>query len=60
MRSRVTHTTSNGRNRSTTAAGSATWSFEHSDFAVVSPDARPIGNPQRDVLVIVEDRNLHR
>ena len=31
---------------------------EHSDLRV-APDARPVGKPQRDVLVVVEDRNLH-
>jgi hypothetical protein len=25
----------------------------------VAPDARPVAKPQRDVLVVVEDRNLH-
>jgi len=28
VRSRITHTTSNGANRSTTASGSATWSVK--------------------------------
>jgi hypothetical protein len=26
----------------------------------VAPDARPVGKPQRDVLVVVENRNVHR
>jgi hypothetical protein len=31
---------------------------EHRDLGV-PPDGRPVGKPERDVLVIVEDRNLH-
>jgi hypothetical protein len=31
---------------------------EHSDLGV-PPDDRPVGKPQRNVLVVVEDRNLH-
>src|SRR5712671_578312 len=56
VRSRMTHTTSNGRNRSTTAEGSATWSLN----TVISAWRRTPDQSQRDVLVVVEDRNLHR
>src|SRR5258705_8297757 len=31
---------------------------EHSDLGV-PPDGGPVGKPQRHVLVVVEDRNLH-
>src|SRR6476660_7495841 len=57
VRSRMTHTTSKGCSRATTASGSPMVG-EHRDLRLTF-DSRPIRHRQRDVLVVVEDRYLH-
>ena len=59
VRSRITHTTSNGASRSTTVALVGDVIGEHGDLGARS-HLRPVGHAQRDVLVVVEDRDLHR
>ena len=59
VRSRMTHTTSNGASRSTTASWIGEVIVEDGDLGA-RRHLRPVGHAQRDVLVVVEDRDPHR
>src|SRR5580698_5069267 len=58
VRSRMTRTTSNGRDPLNHLRGIRDVVVRHGDLGA-PPDGRPIGEPRRHVLVVVEDRNFH-